>query len=309
MTARPAMSDNLSGALLMIGAMAGFTINDALMKLVSAEVPLFQALLLRGLGVSALLAVLAWRAGVLRPRLQRGDAWLVGLRTLAEAAAAFFFLTALFNMPLANVTAILQALPLTVTLAGALFLREPVGRWRLGAVVVGLAGVMLIVRPGAEGFTVHSLFALIAVLCVTAREILTRRLSGTVPSMAVALWAAVGVTLFAAAGTLTEDWVRPSPPVMLYLLGTVGFIFMAYVLGVRAVRVGDLGFVAPFRYTGLLWALLLGLMLFGDWPDALTLLGAAIVVATGLFTLYREHRLRRRAATAASPRADAPRTG
>lgn len=288
------ISDNARGALLMMAAMAGFTLNDTFLKALSDELPLYQALFLRGVATTLFLYLLARGTGALRLGLAPRDWGLVGLRTGAEIAAAWFFLTGLFNMPLANATAILQSLPLAITLAGALFLGEPVGWRRLSAIAIGFAGVMLIVRPGAEGFTVYSLYILVAVACVTLRDLSTRRLSSGVPSLTVALAGSAGVTLFGAAGSLGGAWAPISPFAALQLLGATVFVILGYVCSVLTMRTGDLGVVALFRYTGLLWALVLGLAVFGDWPDALTLAGAAIVTATGIFTLWRERRLARR---------------
>lgn len=297
-----AMSDNARGALLMAAGMAAFTLNDTLMKLVSADLPLLQAMFLRGLLTTLAFLLLAWRMGALAVRLESRDRRLIMLRVLAEIGAAFFFLTALFNMPLANVTAILQALPLTITLAGALFFRESVGWRRMLAIAVGFAGVMLIIRPDADGFDQFAIMALIAVAFVTLRDLVTRRMTTSVPSLTVALFTAGGVTLFALVGGVTEEWGRPAPASLLYLSGAALFVLGGYLLSIMAVRVGDLGFVSPFRYTGLVWALVLGFMVFGDWPDGVTLMGAGLVVATGLFTLYREHRLARTLARSAQPR-------
>lgn len=294
------ISDNARGALLMMAAMAGFTLNDTCLKALSDELPLYQALFLRGLATTLFLYLLARGMGALRFDLAARDWGLVALRTGAEVAAAWFFLTALFHMPLANATAILQSLPLAITLAGALFLGEAVGWRRLSAILVGFAGVMLIVRPGAAGFTVYSLYALTAVACVTLRDLSTRRLSSGVPSLTVALVGSVGVTVFGAAGSLGGGWAPISAVAALQLAGATVFVILGYVCSVMVMRAGDLGFVALFRYTGLIWALVLGLLVFGHWPAPLTLAGAAIVAATGLFTLWRERTRRTAPADAAA---------
>lgn len=296
---RPAeatLSENLRGAALMVGAMAAYTLNDTCMKALSAEMPLFQAMLIRGIATTAILVVAGLMLGRLTWRMSPRDRWLNWLRALTEVAATYFFLTALFNMPLANVTAILQVLPLTVALAGALFLREPVGWRRLVAIGIGFLGVMLIVRPGTEGFSVYALYALAAVIIITARELLTRRLSPEAPSITVAVTTSFGVALFAAVGIGVDGagWVPVSPRSAALLAGATAFLIFGYLLSVMVMRVGDIGFVSPFRYTGLIVAIVLGIAVFGEWPDALTLSGAALIVATGVFTLLREQRLARR---------------
>jgi len=285
------MSPNLRGAGLMVASMMGFVLNDACMKAMSDELPMFQAIFLRGAATSAILAAMAWYAGAFSFRLSHRDVGLVVIRSLCEVAATYFFLTALFNMPFANVSAILQALPLTVTLAGALLFGETVGWRRMSAILVGFLGVLLIVQPGAIGFSYYSVYAIIAVLVVTVRDLAARRLSKEVPSLTVAFTAATSVTVFSGLAATGVDWAPLSVASTLQLIGAVIFIIGGYLFSVMTMRVGNIGFVAPFRYTSLLGSLLLGLILFSEWPDALTLLGSAIVVATGVFTLYRERRL------------------
>lgn len=281
-------SDNIRGALLMMGSMSAFTINDAFIKSLSDELPLFQALTLRAVATSIVLAVLAWRTGALSTCVAPRDRVLVGLRSMAEVGAAVAFFTALFHMPFANVSAILQALPLTVTLAGALFLGERVGWRRMLTILIGLAGVLVIIRPGPEGFNAHAGFALIAVACVTLRDLVTRRMSVSVPSLFVALAASVAILTFAGAMSLGEDWQPVSDWAWVALVASTVFIMAGYLLSVMVMRVGEVTFTAPFRYTGLLWALVIGLVVFGEWPDALTMVGVALVVLAGFFMLWRE---------------------
>lgn len=285
------LTDNARGALLMMAGMAAFTANDTCMKMVFGELPLNEALFLRGIGTTVAMLVVAvfWRG--LRIDLPRRDWALIALRTLAEIFAAYFFLTALIYMPLANVTAILQALPLTVTLSGALFFGEPVGWRRMAAIMLGFVGVLIIVRPGPDGFNVFALMAVASVVCVTVRDLATRRLSRQTPSIMVAFSAAAGVMLWFGAATLTEPWVQPTPAAALTLAAAAAFVVTGYLMAVMAMRTGELSVVTPFRYTGLLWALMLGFLFFGDWPDSWTMLGAVIIVATGIFTFWRERRL------------------
>lgn len=287
------MTPNTRGALLMMASMAAFTINDTCIKATDGALPLFQLLTIRGIISTALIYLLARYLGALRFDLSRRDWGLVALRSASEIGAAYFFLTALLNMPLANVTAILQVLPLTVTLGAALFFRDPVGWKRFLAILVGFCGMLLIVRPGPDGFSIDALYALAAVLCVTVRDLATRRMSAEAPSMTVTLAASVSVLIFSAIASTGVDWQPLDLRLSLLLVGSSVFILGGYLFSVMVMRVGDVSFIAPFRYTGLLWALALGWLVFGDWPDPLTLTGAAIVVATGVFTLYRERKVAR----------------
>ncbi len=281
------MTPNGKGALLMMGSMAAFTINDTCVKATHGALPLLQLLTLRGTISALLLYLLARRLGALDLRMSRADAVLLALRCVAEVAGTYFFLTALMNMPLANVTAVLQVLPLTVTLGAAVFFGERVGWRRMLAIALGFCGMLLIVRPGPEGFSLHALYVLAAVGCVTVRDLTTRRLSSRVASMTVTLASALSVFVAAGLASLWVDWVPLDAPTAALIGASSLFVTLGYLLSVLVMRVGEISFVAPFRYTGLLWALGLGWTVFGHWPAPLTLLGAAVVAAAGLFTFYR----------------------
>ena len=287
------MSPNALGAVLMMASMACFTFNDTFIKLTDGEIPLFQLLFLRAIVVCVLIFAARKRLGPIHFDIPRRDWTLICLRSGAEVLTAYFFLTALMNMPLANVTAILQVLPLSVTLASALVLREAVGWQRMSAIFLGFIGVLLIVKPGAEGFNAWSIYALIAIIFITARDLITRRLSPQVPSMTVTVATAVSVMVAAGLASTVDPWTAISGLHWVYILGSAVFILGGYYFSIQVMRVADVSFTAPFRYTGLIWALIIGWFVFGDWPGAVTLAGAAIVVATGLFTLYRERKLAR----------------
>ncbi len=288
-----ALTDNMRGAALMAGSMTAFVINDGFMKLVLVDVPVFQATFLRGLGITLCLIVLCHILGQLRFAFSRKDWVLIVLRSLSELISTVFFLSALRTMPLANLSAILQALPLTITLAGAIVFREAIGWRRMLAILVGFAGVLLIIQPGAEGFTSASFYALGAVAFVAIRDLCARPLSAAVPSVTVALTASIGVTVFSGIGSTFAPWATVTWPIMGLLSGAMICLVCGYVFSVQTMRVGEISFVAPFRYTSLVVAIILGYLAFGEFPDAGTLIGAAIIVATGLFTLYREARLKR----------------
>jgi drug/metabolite transporter (DMT)-like permease len=288
------LSDNLRGALYMTIAMAAFTINDGMMKAATStlHLPLWQAIATRGLLTLGPLILIGYLAGGIRLRMPRRDAVAVGLRSVGEVASTLTFLAALVHMPLANLSAIMQSLPLAVTLAAWVFLKEPVGWRRLLAICVGFGGVMLIVRPGPAGFDHWSLVALVSVAFVVLRDLSTRQLTKAVPSSTVAIAASASVTATALVLSLIEGWVMPSMGQMALLAGAAASLVVGYNYVVMVMRVGDLGFVAPFRYSSLVVALILGWLVFGTFPDALTLAGAALVVGSGIFTLWRERRVR-----------------
>lgn len=283
-------SENLRGALFMMGSMAFFTLNDTLIKSLGSGIPLSQLLVMRGVLASVFVALIAWKIGALKFDLPSRDWGLLGLRTAGEIGAAYFFLEALRQMEIANVTAVLQVLPLSVALGAWLFFREPLGWRRLLAILVGFCGMLLIVRPGPDGFNEGSILVMIAVLFITVRDLATRRMSAAVPSMMGAFTASVGVTLFAGAMSIGSEWVPVDGREVTIIVGTSVLIGFAYLCSILTMRVGEISFIAPFRYTSLVWALILGFLVFDEWPDGLTLIGAFIVVATGLFTLYRETR-------------------
>lgn len=286
----------MRGAALMMGSMAAFVTNDTLIKLASQEMSLFQAILVRGIFATLLIAVVAWRQKALLVRLPPNDRRLVVLRTTGEVGATVCFLTALINMPLANATAILQSVPLALTLAAAIFLKEPVGWRRYAAIIIGFGGVMMIVRPGAADFNSYSLLALAAVGFIVLRELTTYRLSPGIPSLHVAFVASAAILVLGAGGSTLGPWTPMTAYGVIVLAGAGLCLFAGYVLAVMTMRVGEIGFVTPFRYSILIWAIILGMVVFGDIPDVWTVLGITIVVMTGLFTIYRERKLSRQAA-------------
>jgi len=281
-------SDNIRAALFMLVAMAGFVVNDTFVKLTSEELSPPQIMAVRGVAASLLLFLLAWRMGALRPMRLALQPRLL-LRTGADFMATLSYLTGLSQMPIANASAIFQALPLTVTLGAAVFLREPVGWRRWAAIGVGFVGVLIIVRPGTDGFSVYSLSVLAAVVFSAIRDLATRRMDRAIPSLFISLMAAVAVSLLGwILIPFTGGWQPVSGANALWLSCAAISIIVGYIFIVQSMRTGDMGFVAPFRYSVLLYALVIGVVVFDDWPSTPVLLGSAIVVASGLYTLYRE---------------------
>jgi drug/metabolite transporter (DMT)-like permease len=214
---------------------------------------------------------------------------MVAMRILCEAAATVAFLTALSHMPLANVTAVMQALPLAVTVGAALFLQEPVGWRRWSAIAVGFAGMLIIVRPGGEGFNTYSLYALASVLFSGARDLVTKKVPPEISSLMMTTGTAIIVALLGGAiGLLENDWRPMDAGTTLVLLGAAMLLIVGQQCIILSVRGSDISLVAPFRYTSLVWAITLGYLIFSDIPRWSTIVGALIVVGSGIYALYRE---------------------
>lgn len=287
--------DNLRGATLMCLSMVGFTCNDTVMKFVTQDMPLYQAITLRGLVVMLALAVIAGQSGGLKLRLAKADQMPMFLRVVGEVGSTVLFLNALRHMAIGDLSAVMQSLPLVIMLGAALIYGEQLGWRRLSAVVVGLCGVMIILRPGSGTFGIWSLVALGAVALVTLRDLATRKFSNTVSTNTIAFYAAISVVAMSLIVSLFEGWIMPSLSQLLLLLLAGAFLAMGYIAAVSAMRIGEISYVSPFRYLSLLVAIIAGLVVFGEWPDLWTWLGAALVVGAGIYTIWREARLGRQA--------------
>ncbi|MDF1609526.1 DMT family transporter [Hoeflea sp. YIM 152468] len=283
-----ALSPNMRGALFMSLSMAGFTFNDSIVKLLTEEINVAQVMFLRGVVATLLIFLLARHRQALRPLRVLVNPW-VAFRLIGEIGGTLTFLIGLTHIPLANASAILQALPLAVAMGAALFLAEPVGWRRWGAILTGFAGVLIIVRPGVEGFSPYALMIVGTVIFATVRDIATRKISAAIPSLFLSTITAAAVALAGLALIWPMGGWRP---VSAYDVGLISLaaclVLVGYQFIIMAMREGDISFIAPFRYTGLLWALLLGMVMFGEFPDAYMISGGAIVIGSGLYTLYRE---------------------
>ena len=275
----------------MTGCMLTYVINDAFMKLLFSEIALFQAIFLRSLITVLPILVMTWITKVAIRNLSYLNKRLLLVRVSAEVCATIAFLLALKHMPLANVTAILQALPLAITMAAGLFLSEPVGWRRWIAILLGFTGVLIIVRPGLEGFNIYSLSALAAIFFITVREIFTRKLTSKVPTITVALSTVIGIGMFSGIMMIGTEWQPVSASSWLLILGAGVSVLIATFLSVMAMQTGEISFVSTFRYTAMLGAIGVGILIFDDWPDQLTLVGTLIIVLTGIYSFHREQTL------------------
>lgn len=292
-TLRDTLRDNLRGAALMTLAMLGFAVEDMFIKLMAGALPTWQ--IVAALGAGGALVFGAVVVGLRQRLLTR--AFLsapVLLRSLGELIGTLGFITAIALTPISSASAVLQATPLAVTLGAALFLGEPVGWRRWSAILAGFAGVMLVIRPGLEGFDARSLFAVQGVVGLAIRDLATRRVPRDVSSFQLSFLAFL--TLIPAAALLSV--FSPRAPVMpdarIWALtgGAIVLGVLAYYAIVAAMRVGEVSYVTPFRYSRMLFALLIGMWVFGERPDAMMLLGAAVIVGSGIYTVWRERKHR-----------------
>ena len=283
-----AISPNMRGALFMSLSMAGFTFNDSIVKLLTSDLNVAQVIFLRGAVASLLIYLLARQRRALRPLRILLDRW-VAIRVIGELGGTLTFLIGLSHIPLANASAILQALPLAVTMAAALFLSAPVGWRRWGAILAGFVGVLIIVRPGLEGFSPYALMIVGTVIFAAVRDIATRKVNAAIPSLFLSTVTAAGVTI---AGLVLIGPMGGWSPVSAADFGLICLaaclLLVGYQFIIMSMREGEISFIAPFRYTSFIWALLLGMVVFGEYPDAFMITGGAIVIGSGLYTLYRE---------------------
>ena len=283
------MSENFRGALLMMICMSAFVLNDAFVRLAGNSLPLAQILFIRGLLTTVVLLIFAIYRGLFSLTVPKRDKWRIFFRSVAEALTAYFFLTAVMNMPFANVTAILQILPMTVTLAAAFVFKERVGIIRIALIIFGFFGVVLIINPSADGFNLYAIYALIAVFLITIRDLITRKLTSEVPTILPTVSASMGVLLFSIILLINTPLQPLNPQNSLFILLAAFFIIFGYYTAVLVMRSGEISFISPFRYSAILFALILGFIFFDEQPEKIALLGIAIVMLSGIVLMMRNN--------------------
>lgn len=265
--------------------MAGFVVNDAIVKHVSEAMPSAQLIFLRGALASLLvlgMAILLGAGAQLRHVVHRR----VASRALVDACATVMYLLSLFHLPLGNATAINLAAPLFMVVFAVWFLHERPGAARWLAVAVGFAGVLCVVQPAGDGFNAWALLCLAGTLFHATRDLLTRRIDPAIPSIVVTLSTALAVTLLAGALSLFQGW-RPFALLHLAWLGAAAvFLVAGYFLIIQCMRQGEVSLTAPFRYSALLFAVLLGYVVWGDVPNAWAWCGIALLLGSGLYVVH-----------------------
>jgi drug/metabolite transporter (DMT)-like permease len=286
--------ENLRAIVLMVASMAGFAVEDMFVKWAAADLPTGQILVMVGAFGTPVFAMMAARQGA---RVWSRDVWHPAVlgRNLAEVIGTLGFITSITLIPLAMASAILQAAPLAVTCGAALFLGEKVGWRRWSAIAAGFIGVMIVIRPGMDGFQPAALWGVLGVIGLSARDLFTRKIPTRISSPQLAAWAfAAFVPLGAVMAAFTGGAVWPTPTQYGYLLGVLTFGVLAYWALVAATRIGEISVVTPFRYSRLVFALIIGSLVFAEIPDRWTLIGSALIIASGLYTFARERRLKQR---------------
>ncbi len=293
------MTDNLKGILAVLASATGFGVNDALVKLATQDLPTGEIIVVRGIMATLILAAAATHGNAWSPpRVLLQPAMIV--RLVASAFATLFIVMALRYLPLPTTAAILQVTPLVVTAGAAVLLGSHVGWRRWCASLAGFAGVVLIVRPGGDGFVPEAWIAIAALLFTATRDLTTRFIDHSVPSLFIAVASSAVITL-AGFGLLPfEVWVRPGSRVILLLSGASVALYFAYYLGIVAMRTGEIAVVAPFRYALILLSLTLGYLIWGYIPDRVSFAGIGIICAAGIYLLHRERAAMRARAEATS---------
>jgi len=286
--------NNMCGIFLMIAAMVAFTTADICIKLVSTELPVGQVLAFFGLGGTVFFGSWAILSG---QKLFGADFFMpvLMLRNAGEMFGTFCITTSLFLIPISSVSVIMQAAPLMTTAGAALVLGQTVGWRRWMAIVIGFAGVLIIIRPGMQGFQPAALITLAGVAAQAMRDLSTRIIAQRLSAVKIGFY---GTFMLLVLGIILM--LTLSPPVLpslsatpyiiaMILLGTLGYHMLNL-----AMRQSDVAVVVPFRYTRILFGILGGILIFGETPDQLTYFGAAIILVSGLYTFAREQRLRAR---------------
>lgn len=278
---------NRRGIAALTAAMAAFAVNDALIKAAGQQLPVGQILFLRGV-ITLCVFTLALAAMRQLGTLPLAASPRVAARALVEALASACFVTALVHMQMADLVAILLSAPLMMTAMAVVFLREQVGWRRWSAVILGLIGAFFVVKPTPGTLDIWALLGVAAALFSAMRDLMTARINLAVPAVTVSFAGALAAIGCGLAVGLNESWQLPEiVPAGLVLVASL-FVAGGTYLMVHAFRGVDISIVSPFRYTLLLWGGIAGFIAFGEIPDGWSAFGAALIVASGLYTLHRE---------------------
>jgi S-adenosylmethionine uptake transporter len=277
----------LRAGLYMVITTACFVAGDTCIKLIGTTLPLAQVICLIGLVSSLFLLMVCGQQGIVKavPLIFTRT---VLLRSLFDTMGTFMFISALMHMPLANLSSVMQSVPLVVVVVAVIFLGEKAGLSRIAAVIAGFVGVLLIVKPSPQTLTIYEFLAVGAVIVVALRDLVTKRIPAHVPLLVIALANAVFISVSGFGVGLVQGFNTVEVWQLALLLGAGFFVTISYFFIVATVRLGDLSATAPFRYSEVVFAIIAGILVFGEYPDAVSYVGMGLVIAAGLFAAHRE---------------------
>ncbi|MEH7829198.1 DMT family transporter [Gemmobacter denitrificans] len=281
---------NSRGILWMLAALVTFTGMDALAKTMIADYPALQVVWARYTGQTVILAVIFLPR--LLPLLRSRHPGLQALRSVFQFGATAFFFLSLGHIGLAEATAITDVNPVLITLGAALFLGEKLGPRRIAGIVVALIGALIIIRPGLGVFQPAALLPLACAICFAGFAIATRKVGGDEDLRTSLLYSALFGTLVTSL-MMPGIW-QPIAPADLWKFALVGGLgsFAQFCL-IRAFTMAEASAIAPFGYLGIVFATGWGIVLFDEWPDGPTILGALVIIGAGLYVWHRERQLQR----------------
>lgn len=283
----PSSRANRRGVIALVIGMAGYTVNDALVKLVAQSYPVGEVIFIRGILTTLLLGAIILGAGQL-PDMRRATDRHVVARAIADGLASVLYIVALARMQMADLAAVLLLTPLLLTAMAVLFYGEIVGWRRWTAVAVGFGGTLFIVKPTPAMFDAWALVALAAAFASASRDLLTRQTDQTIPTLILTLMGSIAVTIGGLMLVVTEEWRMLASRDLALLAVAAGFLAFGTYFVALAYRGVDISVVAPFRYTLLLWAAIAGFLVFGELPDRWAAFGALLIVGSGLYALHRD---------------------
>jgi drug/metabolite transporter (DMT)-like permease len=280
-------SNATRGIGFMIAATMMFCLGDTLMKLAAGTLPTTEVMFVRSLVATLVVTAALCATGTIR-RYREALGRAMALRASADASASLLFQSALARMHFADIMGVNQLQTLSLTAGSALFLGETVGWRRWSAVGVGLIGALLIIKPGTSAFNWWAMAAVGAVLLASTREIATRKIPATVPTLVIMAVSSAVVTLASLAGALFTPWAMPPKYELALMIGAGFFSLTGQYCTISAIRAAQMSVIAPFRYAAMIWALILGFVVWHHIPDRWSLLGIATVTGAGLYTFHRE---------------------
>ena len=282
------------GILAMLIGGALFVVNDALVKLATETLPIGQLLVVRGFFAILCMVCIIFAMGYTK-HIRSAARPVVLLRASLEFVVSLLYVTAISHLPISDLTSIMQATPIIMTVLCAVLRIEIVSWQRWAAVLVGFVGVLLITQPGGSSFSIFTLAALGSATFVALRDLVTPRIGADIPPPVVILT----TTIFAAGGWfllgLSETWVTLQVTEYVYLAGAAIIVSAANVLMVIAYRNADISLLSPLRYTVVVWAAIAGLVVFGELPGLIAAIGTLMIVLSGLYTGYQERARNRKA--------------